>query len=393
MNWALRAVLSGLLLSLLACSRPCSDQECAKLDPKAPLCGPEGRCAQCLSNADCNTSVTTPICDSATRTCRGCEAVTECRLLSPELNVCSSGETTGAQFPANKGACVGCEKSTDCHADAPVCHRICQVHPFARCGGSCSGCATDFDCEFNFPATPVCESATCSECSARSPACPAQKICDTSLKACVTCPTCPSYAESTIPRACEDMSSAMLIEGFDGGMIGWHELRLLPANFAFSLFGTPVTHFSVRTSGMAQLWRSASEPEDTSNLNPAIPKATQPNNLIAPYWSGILGTIPSSTIKTLTTGTAPQRRFTIEWANFALDSLPRLERFTFQAQLLEGTGRVEFHYCELASNGGDALTYLRPVVGLEDFVGVTGVVHPVNGPLDPAVALRFTPTP
>jgi hypothetical protein len=53
------------------------DDFCMSETPMTPVCGPNGRCAECNENADCMTPPQ-PACDTETGECRGCQAHAEC---------------------------------------------------------------------------------------------------------------------------------------------------------------------------------------------------------------------------------------------------------------------------------------------------------------------------
>jgi hypothetical protein len=93
----------------------------------------------------------------------------------------------------------------------------------------------------------------------------------------------------------------------------------------------------------------------------------------------------------------PNRRFTLEWGNSTLyvPTGGRLERLSFQAQLVETSNVIEFHYCTLAVNGGDALRTAgnNATIGLENAAGTVGFQQSYAGAnsATTATAFRFTP--
>lgn len=122
-----------------ACSRgPEGDAECAAIGPEAPACVPEGFCAACVGDDDCQ---------------------------DPDRPLCSSDYE-----------CVACLNHDDCSsADAPYCStsRDCrECLTSAHCedlgasvcdGGSCRGCTADSECD-----SQICveEEARCVSASA-----------------------------------------------------------------------------------------------------------------------------------------------------------------------------------------------------------------------------------
>ena len=174
-------------------------------------------------------------------------------------------------------------------------------------------------------------------------------------------------------------------------------ITALPIQFNF--FGTAVTNYSVTSNGFAQLWPSATGTPSTSASPTAIPSSSGPNNMVAVFWDDLINAASGTTVKTLTTGAMPNRKFTIEWANFSLYDQTTMgagpERLTFQAQLYETTNVIEYHYCTLAANAGDAprTTGGAAAVGVENAAGTSGVQHSFNttGSVSTANAIRFTP--
>jgi len=97
-------------------------------------------------------------------------------------------------------------------------------------------------------------------------------------------------------------------------------------------------------------------------------------------------------VRTLSIGTAPARRFVIEWTNWQSVSGASSERLTFQAKLFETTGVIELHYCTInpvnVRNTGSQAT-----VGVEDSTGLRGnlVGFDFPGSVATATAFRLSP--
>jgi hypothetical protein len=214
-----------------------------------------------------------------------------------------------------------------------------------------------------------------------------------------------NYTKTIITSACQDMTAGTALAGTIGDDVT-SLVTPLPSGFAFTFYGVPMTHFSASSNGFAQLWSSSTANPSSANSNSTIPTNSTPNSLLAVFWDDLID-VTGSSVKTLVTGTAPNRRFTIEWADFSFYDAaggPKLERLTFQAQLVETSNVVEFHYCKLAANGSAAPTLptgAKATVGIENHTGSGGSLHLFDG-LDgamPGVAttvtttngLRFTP--
>jgi hypothetical protein len=98
-------------------------------------------------------------------------------------------------------------------------------------------------------------------------------------------------------------------------------------------------------------------------------------------------------VRTQVFGSGSTRHLTTEWFDSTFTG--SLERLRFQVQIFETTGVVEFHYCTLAVNGGDALRTAgnQATVGVENLAGTSGTLHSFDtaAAVSTANALRFTP--
>ncbi len=164
-----------------------------------------------------------------------------------------------------------------------------------------------------------------------------------------------------------------------------------PLPFAFSLLGAAVTTFSASSNGNVQLFATTGS-GSTGFTNAAIPTAGTPNGMLAPFWDD-LRNVATTEVRSATFGTAPNRRFTVEWFDSTL--IGNVERLRFQVQIFETTNVTEFHYCTInpgtvtdgRANGNSA------TIGIEDLTGATGVQASFNRPNSAVTggAVRFTP--
>jgi hypothetical protein len=169
-----------------------SGSECAPRDAGAPVCAAEaGVCVECVASGDCK-GATRPVCNPSTSACRGCATGTECAALGAALPACV---TTGA----STGACVECVTSGDCPTKAkPVCNTATNT---------CRGCATGTECAALNPALPACvttgaSTGACVECvtSADCTMAKTKPVCNTATN---TCRACQADAECTAaPGVC-----------------------------------------------------------------------------------------------------------------------------------------------------------------------------------------------
>ena len=199
------------------------------------------------------------------------------------------------------------------------------------------------------------------------------------------------YTKTTITPACQSMTTGVALVGPVGDDVA-SAIVALP--FTFSFYTQPMTHFSMTSNGYAQLWPSSVGAPSSTAANVTIPDTGTPNALLAPFWDD-LNSATGATAKTLVTGTAPNRRFTMEWAGFTFYGGTGTERLTFQVQLVETTNLIEFHYCTLTASTGDATRTLgnQATVGIESANGTAGTLHSFNAANGAVTttALRFTP--
>lgn len=211
------------------------------------------------------------------------------------------------------------------------------------------------------------------------------------------------YTQSTIAPMCDTFGAlgAALPSTATSGAWGddvRSEITALPTGFAFRFFGDVITHYSVTSNGFAQLWTSATGTPSTSLSNTNIPSTSTPNNFVAAFWDDLdISTASGVTsgIHVATLGAAPNRRFVIEWRDWAHNSEQANIRNTFQIKLFETTGVIEYHYCTLGATGeplafGDSAT-----VGLENATGTLGRQSSINteDSISTMRALRYTPAP
>jgi hypothetical protein len=211
-----------------------------------------------------------------------------------------------------------------------------------------------------------------------------------------------SYTRSVImPTACDDMTSGASLPAAVGDDVA-SALVALPGGFAFSFFGAPVTSFSVTSNGYLQVYQGTTGTPTTTGNNPSvIPSTSTPNGYIAPLFDDLIvsssGT-PATSVTYASFGSAPNRRFTVQWQNFSFFTGAN-ESLTFQAQLNETSNVIEFHSCALTPGAGqasiDRTSGNSATVGLEDLTGSSGVQSSVNtaNSVSTMNAFRFTPAP
>ncbi len=201
------------------------------------------------------------------------------------------------------------------------------------------------------------------------------------------------YAITTIPTACDDMTTATPLTGATTDD-STSPIAALP--FAFDYFRSPVTHFSASSNGFVQLWPSATGTPSSSAGNAAIPSTATPNGYVAAFWDDLAPpSAGASDVRVLDVAAAP-RHFTVQWTNWQF-FLSTGSVLTFQAQFFETSNVIQFHYCTLtpASATDTRITGSSATIGLENLTGSTGVPFEYNtaSSVTAATALVFTPVP
>ena len=129
--------------------------------------------------------------------------------------------------------------------------------------------------------------------------------------------------------------------------------------FTFKFYGRFYTQVYISTNGLLSL----GAPVSSSNKT-LIPSISLPNNLIAPFWAPMTGT--SGIIRYHLEGTAPNRKFAVEWQNVAMRNPPpgSTNQAWFQA-ILKESGEIVFYYFTFPDSA-------QPSVGIEDESGWYG---------------------
>jgi glucose/arabinose dehydrogenase len=153
--------------------------------------------------------------------------------------------------------------------------------------------------------------------------------------------------------------------------------------FGFPLYGESHGTAWVSTNGFL----SFVDPASPAGANAPVPSTGPPNAALYPFWDDLVARA-DSTVRTALVGTAPNRRFVVEWRNSGLYGSSSA-RITFEAVLTE-QGEITFSYADLAANGreqGDSAT-----VAIEDGTGAVALSHATNQPvLRNGTSVVFTP--
>jgi hypothetical protein len=153
--------------------------------------------------------------------------------------------------------------------------------------------------------------------------------------------------------------------------------------FPFRVFGADYTSIWPHVDGIAELGGRA-------------PQGSGRGPVVAPYWTSLaLRDAPASNVCVSTVGTAPNRRFVIEWRDAATTNADPLaeSHLTFQAVLHEGTNTIDFLYRELVGHPSDLDKHdgRWAFIGVHDGLHVRFARH--RGIVMPGAGLRLTPVP
>jgi len=112
----------------------------------------------------------------------------------------------------------------------------------------------------------------------------------------------------------------------------------LPINFNFEYGGVNYTHLKASSNGFLNLDTSKTGTRLTNDLD----NVGEP--IIAPLWDDLDGRASGSKASYLTSGTSPNRVFTIEWLKWEWNYGASAEVVSFQVKLYETTNKIEFIY-------------------------------------------------
>ncbi len=145
-------------------------------------------------------------------------------------------------------------------------------------------------------------------------------------------------------------------------LTGDDAIKQITVPFAVTLYGTSYTTAWVDTNGVVSF---ASPGGSAVAWDTHIPGTAKPNAALYPFWDDLV-IDSSASIRTGTTGTAPNRQFIIEWRNAAIFS-DRSTRVTFELILTENSGTIAVVYTNMSgTNMGHGST---AVIGIENAAG------------------------
>ena len=183
-----------------------------------------------------------------------------------------------------------------------------------------------------------------------------------------------NYSMDVMPPSYIEANTVLPLGGDD-------EYLGIPLPFPFTFYGIVYNGAYVSTNGYLNFIGG-----NSSYSNLPLPTAATPNGAIYPYWDDLSVDYLAS-VRTELLGTAPSRRFVIEWDNVRPYG-DNTRRFDFEVVLYE-TGMILLQYRDInneAREMGNSAT-----VGIEDHTGTAAVQFSYNssaiGPGD--FAIRF----
>ncbi|WP_224363937.1 hypothetical protein [Hyalangium versicolor] len=212
----------------------------------------------------------------------------------------------------------------------------------------------------------------------------------------------PSYTAEVVASACDDLSSAEVLEF--GTFTHVTDYTDLP--FPFPLFGEGATRFVAAEQGLIFLGGSSlfvstgGEPQQPPDMR-------IPNGWVAPFWDSLLTSLDNNSggVRVLWTGTGADERFVMGYEGFTLrfpsDVTPNPNlHLRFQVALMRQSRAIEFRYCQLDPGPGPSEELRARVlgaaaeIGLESADGSLGFSYSFKAPLgSDGIAIRFTPVP
>ncbi|MCX6875772.1 MAG: hypothetical protein NTW21_18480 [Verrucomicrobia bacterium] len=144
--------------------------------------------------------------------------------------------------------------------------------------------------------------------------------------------------------------------------------------FPFYFYGNQYTTCYIGTNGYITFGSGSSAYPNHAGASFAVPfpKTISPRNVIAGFFADLKpGDALSGKIFFDTLGTAPNRRFIVQWQNVSYYSTPA-KHVTFQIKLFEGTNIAEMHYKALDPT---AETLRNFGIGIQNATADSGITH------------------
>ena len=158
--------------------------------------------------------------------------------------------------------------------------------------------------------------------------------------------------------------------------------------FPIKLHGTSYTSGWIDANGLLGMGPMPTMAGDKTAENLAIPNPDVPNAVLAPFWDD-LDVDSSASVRTLSTGTAPNRIFVVEWRNVKI--YPSLTRTTFEIIINENG---EFTFAYAGAMTASAQRADLATIGIEAGSGASATQYSFEEDvLTSNLSVKFTPAP
>jgi HYR domain len=211
-------------------------------------------------------------------------------------------------------------------------------------------------------------------------------VAGTTLAACTSgAGSAVGYTESKVPLAPESAPSIVPYPIYDDGM-----LEHVPVGFSFNFYGAAYTEVTIYSNGLLMFGPAVRDPLGFYRGD-MIPYYTNPNNTIAFAWTDWSPQRVSGGIRYETRGTAPNRRFLVQFTNVPEYSANGLRPGLLMSQVVlsEGSNDITIYTSSMTITN----TSQRVTQGIENLLGTEAkydsVQNAVTGVWSPRVKGYF----
>ncbi len=147
--------------------------------------------------------------------------------------------------------------------------------------------------------------------------------------------------------------------------------------FAFQFDGHQYDSVQISTNGWlefgtgsrgSQFGISTSAQLSSAAANGTLFTTARPTKALGVWWED-LNVDGSASLSYQTTGTTPNRTFTVQWKNVLAYHVNSTTRINFQAELFEGSNLIEYHYGPVVAGTFPSGPDVGAMRGLKDYVG------------------------
>jgi extracellular elastinolytic metalloproteinase len=153
--------------------------------------------------------------------------------------------------------------------------------------------------------------------------------------------------------------------------------------FNFSFYGNQYNSVMISSNGYLTFGTTG-----RTYTNVAIPNSLEPNNMICTFWDDMNPSIAGAAVYYLTSGSAPNRKFTTAWVNVPPYGVTGTG--TFEVTLYETSGDIICQYQDVAFQNYAHDSGNSATIGIENSDGTMGLQYSYNTSLVwDGLALRF----